>query len=135
MGSASVGRVWSDVSLFAQIRAYIDSLVHPSARLDPLTAARHRAFIAPRFIGGLIALTALPIHLALGGVPSQFEILFYAWLATPILIACYLSHTGDYERAQIMSSASLTVLIGAIGMATGGITSFAAVWLVVIPLE
>ena len=135
MGSASVGRVWSDVSLFAQIRAYIDSLVHPSARLDPLIAARHRTFIAPRFIGGLLALTALPIHLAVSGVPSTLEILFYAWLATPILIARYLSRTGQYERAQMMSSAALATLIATIGMATGGITSFATVWLVVVPLE
>ena len=124
-----------DVSLFAQIRDYIDSLVHPSARVDPLTAARHRAFIAPRFIGGLLALTALPIHLALGGVPSVMEIAFYGWLATPILIACFLSRTGSYERAQLMSSISLAALIAAIGLATGGITSFAAVWLIVLPLE
>jgi cell cycle sensor histidine kinase DivJ len=123
------------VNLFAQIRAYIDSLVHPSARLDPLTAARHRAFIAPRFIGGLLALTALPIHLAVSGVPGTLDIVFYAWLATPVLVACYLSRTGDYERAQLASSASLTALIATIGMATGGITSFAAVWLVVVPLE
>ena len=123
------------MSLFAQIRDYIDSLVHPSARLDALTAARHRAFIAPRFIGGLLALTALPIHLALGGVPGTLEILFYAWLATPILVACYLSRTGQYERAQLMSCVSLAALITAVGMATGGITSFAAVWLVVVPLE
>src|SRR6188508_478606 len=134
-GARPVGRVLSDVSLFAQVRAYIDSLVHPSARLDPLTAARHRAFIAPRFIGGLLALTALPIHLALGGVPGTLEILFYAWLTTPILVASYLSRTGQYERAQLMSSVSLAALIGAIAMATGGITSFASVWLVVVPLE
>jgi cell cycle sensor histidine kinase DivJ len=123
------------VSLFAQIRGYIDSLVHPSARLDPLTAARHRAFIAPRFVGGLMALTALPIHLAVSGVPSPLEILFYAWLATPILIACYLSRTGQYERAQLMSSVSLAALIATVSMGTGGIASFAAVWLVVVPLE
>jgi cell cycle sensor histidine kinase DivJ len=123
------------VSLFAQIGAYIDSLVHPSARLDPLTAARHRAFIAPRFIGGLIALTALPIHLAVSGVPGTLEILFYAWLAMPILVACYLSRTGRYEQAQLASSASLTALIATIAIATGGIVSFAAVWLVVVPLE
>jgi cell cycle sensor histidine kinase DivJ len=123
------------VSLFAQIGAYLDTLVHPSARLDPLTAARHRAFIAPRFIGGLIALTALPIHLALSGVPSTLEILFYAWLATPILVAGYLSRTGDYEAAQLASSASLTALIVTVSLASGGITSFAAVWLVVVPLE
>ena len=123
------------MSLFAQIRDYIDSLVHSSARLDPLIAARHRAFIAPRVIGGLLALTALPIHLALGGVPGTLEILFYAWLATPILVACYLSRTGHYERAQLASSISLAVLIAAVGLATGGIASFAAVWLVVVPLE
>src|ERR1051325_4198779 len=135
LGSASNGRVWSDVSLFAQISAYIDRLVHPSARLDPLTAARHRAFIAPRLIGGLIALTALPIHLALSGVPSTLEILFYAWLAAPIAVATYLSRTGHYEGAQLASSASLAALIASVSLASGGITSFAAVWLVVIPLE
>jgi cell cycle sensor histidine kinase DivJ len=123
------------VNLFAQIRAYIDALVHPSVRLDPLAAARHRAFIAPRFIGGLMALTALPIHLALSGVPGALEIFIYAWLATPVLIAGYLSRTGHYERAHLLSSVSLASLITTIGMATGGITSFAAVWLVVVPLE
>jgi two-component system, cell cycle sensor histidine kinase DivJ len=123
------------VSLFAQIGAYIDQLVHPSARHDPLTAARHRAFIAPRFVGGLIALTALPIHLAFSGVPSTLEILFYAWLATPILVACYLSRTGNYDTAQLASSASMTGLIAVVTLASGGIASFAAVWLVVIPLE
>jgi two-component system, cell cycle sensor histidine kinase DivJ len=123
------------VSLFAQIGAYINSLVHTSARLDPLTAARHRAFIAPRVVGGLMALTALPIHLALSGVPNTLEILFYAWLATPLLVAGYLSHSGNYERAQILSSTALAALVTTIAMATGGITSFAAVWLVVVPLE
>ena len=121
--------------LFAQVRAYIDTLVHPSARLDPLTAARHRAFIAPRLIGGLVALTALPIHLAVRGVPNTLEIFIYAWLTAPILIACYLSRTGRFEAAQIMSSGAMTALIATIALATGGIASFAAVWLVVVPLE
>jgi cell cycle sensor histidine kinase DivJ len=123
------------VSLFAQLSAYNESLVHPSARQDPLTLARHRAFIAPRLIGGLLALAALPIHLALNGVPGALEVFVYAWLATPVLIAFYLSRSGAYARAQIMSSVMLTVLIATIGVATGGITSFAAVWLVVVPVE
>jgi two-component system, cell cycle sensor histidine kinase DivJ len=121
--------------VLAQVGAFIDSLVHSSARHDPLAAARHRAFIAPRLIGGLLALTALPIHLALSGVPAPLEIFIYGWLASPVLIAAYLSRTGCYERAQIMSSMALAVLIVSIGLATGGITSFAAVWLVLIPLE
>ncbi len=123
------------MSLYAQIRAFIEQLVHMSARRDPLTAARHRAFIAPRMIGGLLALTALPVHLAINGVPGSLEIFIYAWLATPLLIACYLSRTGHYERAQIMWSAALAVFVAMVGAATGGITSFAAVWLVVIPVE
>src|ERR1041385_271081 len=133
LGSASInGRVTSDVSLFAQISAYVDSLVHPSARLDPLTAARHRAFIAPRLTGGVVAVTPVPIHLAVGGAPGTLEILFYGWLATPILVAFYLSRTGHYEQAQLASSTSLTSLIATIAVATGGIASFAAVWLVVV---
>ncbi len=121
--------------MVAQVSAFIDSLVHASARPDPLAAARHRAFIAPRLIGGLLALTALPVHLALNGVPGTLEVFIYAWLATPVLVACYLARTGRYERAQIMSSLALAVLIAAIGSASGGIHSFAAVWLVLVPLE
>ena len=75
------------------------------------------------------------MHLAINGVPSPLEIFIYAWLATPLLVACYLSRTGHYERAQIMSSLALAVLITMIGAMTGGISSFAAVWLVVVPIE
>jgi cell cycle sensor histidine kinase DivJ len=109
--------------------------VHPSARRDPLTAARHRAFIAPRVLGGLLALTALPVHLALNGVPGAAEAFLYAWLMTPLAVAFYLSRTGRFEPAQIMWSVALTVLVSATAAATGGMSSFAAVWLVVIPLE
>ena len=123
------------MSLFGQLSAYNESLVHPSARQDPLTLARHRAFIAPRLVGGLLALAALPIHLALNGVPGALDVFIYAWLATPLAIAFYLSRTGAYEHAQIMASVTLTILIAAIGVATGGIMSFAAVWLVVVPIE
>jgi cell cycle sensor histidine kinase DivJ len=123
------------VKLLAQVREYIDSLVHPAARGEPLTAARHRAFIAPRLIGGLAVLTALPIHLALRGTPSTLEIVIYAWLAAPLATAWYLSRTGRYEQAYIISSCALAALIATIAMATGGVASFAAVWLVVVPLE
>ena len=123
------------VKLIAQVRDYLDSLVHASARGEPLTAARHRAFLAPRLIGGLAALTALPLHLALRGTPGTIEIAIYVWLAAPVITAWYLSRTGRYEQAYIISSCALAALIATIAMATGGIVSFAAVWLVVVPLE
>ncbi len=117
------------------IRDYVDGLVHPSAQQDALTAARHRAFIAPRLLGSLIALSALPVYLLVRGVPNALEIAIFAWLIVPILVAYFLSRTGRYEGAHILSSLSLTGLVAAVAFMTGGIASFAAIWLVVVPLE
>ena len=44
--------------------------MHPSAQQDALTAARHRAFIAPRLLGSIIALAAFPAYLIARGAPS-----------------------------------------------------------------
>jgi cell cycle sensor histidine kinase DivJ len=127
--------VLHSIGLIAPVRDYIDTLVHPSARRDALTAARHRAFIAPRLLGGLIALAAFPLLWAVRGAPSAFETAVLGWLITPILVACFLSRTGRLEQAHILSSLALTLLVTVVAAATGGIASFAAIWLVLIPLE
>jgi cell cycle sensor histidine kinase DivJ len=121
---------------FAQpLSDYIDSLLHPSVQQDPLNATRHRAFIAPRLLGSLIALAAFPVYLAMRGVPSGLEIAVLAWLVIPLMTAYYLSRTGRYVGAHILSSFSLTGLVFVVAYKTGGISSFAAIWLVVVPLE
>jgi len=123
------------VQFLKPVRDYIDTLVHPSAQGDALTAARHRAFIGPRLIGSSFALAAFPIYLAMRGVPSALEIVVFAWVIAPILTAYFLSRTGRYDGAQMLSSLALTGLITAVAAKTGGITSFAAIWLVIVPLE
>jgi len=123
------------VGLFAPIRGYIETLVHPSAHQDVLTAARHRAFIAPRLLGSIVALAAFPVYLLIRGAPSVTELLIFAWLIAQILTAYFLSRTGRYESAHVLSSLALTGLVTALAADTGGIASFAAVWLVVVPLE
>ena len=123
------------MGLLKPIRDYVDTLVHPSALNDALTASRHRAFIAPRLLGSVVALAALPLYIAIRGVPSALEVLVFAWLVLPILTAYYLSRTGRYESAHILSSLALTGLVTAVAAETGGIASFAAIWLVVVPLE
>ncbi len=123
------------MGLFTTIRNYVDSLVHPSAQQDALSASRHRAFIAPRLLGSLVALAAFPIYLAVRGAPSVLEVVVFAWLVAPILIAYFLSRTGQYESAHVLSSLALTGLVTAVAIETGGIGSFAAIWLVVVPLE
>jgi cell cycle sensor histidine kinase DivJ len=110
-------------------------LVHPSAQQDLLTSARHRAFIAPRLLGSFVALAALPVYLAMRGVPTALEVLMFAWFMAPILVAYFLSRTGYYESAYVLSSLALTGLVTVVAFNTGGISSFAAIWLVVVPLE
>jgi two-component system, cell cycle sensor histidine kinase DivJ len=123
------------LGLLAPIRHYIETLVHPTAQQDVLTAARHRAFIAPRLLGSMIALASFPVYLLIRGAPSAIELLAFAWLIVPILIAYFLSRTGRYESAHILSSLALTGLVTAVAASTGGIASFAAIWLVIVPLE
>ena len=114
---------------------YADALVHPSAQIDALTAARHRAFIAPRLIGSFTALASFPVYVAFRGPPTALEVGVFAWLAAPILIAYFLSRTGRYESAHVLSSLALAGLVTVVAAMTGGIASFAAIWLVVVPLE
>ncbi len=125
----------SSVGHFKPIRDYIETLVHPAHQQDVLAAARHRAFIAPRLIGSVVALALFPLYIAVRGVPSTLEVLVFAWLVAPILTAYYLSRTGQYESAHVLSSMALTGLATAVAAETGGITSFAAIWLVIVPLE
>ncbi len=123
------------MGLFAPVRDYVESLVHPSARQNASIAARHRAFIAPRLVGSIVALAAFPAYLIVRGAPSTIELMVFAWLVVPILIAFFLSRTGRYESAHVLSSLALTGLVTMAAVFSGGITSFAAVWLVIVPLE
>jgi two-component system, cell cycle sensor histidine kinase DivJ len=123
------------VTVLSTIRDCLDALLHPSTRYDALTRARHRAFMAPRLLGSLAALAAFPIYLAMRGAPTALEVAAFAWLIAPILLSWFLSRTGRYEGAHVLSSLALTGLVMMVAMTTGGIESFAAIWLVVVPLE
>ena len=123
------------MTVLSIIRDCLDALLHPSARYDALTRARHRAFMAPRLLGSLVALAAFPIYLAMRGAPTALEVAAFAWLIAPILLSWFLSRTGRYEGAHILSALALAGLVMMVAITTGGIESFAAVWLIVVPLE
>ena len=70
------------------------------------------------------------------GVPSALEVVVFAWLIAPICTAYFLSsRTGRYKSAHVLSSLALTGLATMVAAKTGSITSFAAIWLVIVPLE
>lgn len=135
-GGASVVRRASEVVVSAQpIFDYVDALVHASVRGDSLAAARHRAFIAPRLAASIVALALFPIFIVASGAPGTIEALILGWLTAPLFAACILSRTGRLDFAQQFSTVCVTGLGAAIAAAAGGIGSFAAVWLVLVPLE
>jgi two-component system, cell cycle sensor histidine kinase DivJ len=113
----------------------LDALLHPSLRTDVLMRARPRAFMAPRLLGSLAALAAFPVYLAINGAPTGLEAAVFAWLIVPILLSWFLSRTGRYEAAHVLSSLALAGLVMMLALSSGGMESFAAVWLVVIPVE
>ena len=91
--------------------------------------------MAPRLLGSLAAFAAFPVYLAMRGAPTALEVVAFAWLIAPILLSWFLSRTGRYEGAHVLSSLALAGLVMTVAMSTGGIESFAAIWLVVVPLE
>jgi len=123
------------VTFLSRLKDCLDAQLHPSARTDAMTRARHRAFIAPRLLGSLAALASLPVYLAFRGAPAEIEVAIYAWLIAPILVAYFLTRTGRYESAHMLSSVALATMIMAVAFNSGGIASFSAVWLVVLPVE
>src|SRR4051794_10747066 len=125
----------SDVRVLSIIHDCLDTLLHPSARYDALTSARHRAFMAPRLLGSLAAFAAFPVYLAMRGAPTALEVAAFAWLIAPMLLSYFLSRTGRYEMAHVLSSLAMAGLVMMVAITTGGIESFAAIWLVVVPLE
>ncbi|MGB8401136.1 sensor histidine kinase [Bradyrhizobium sp.] len=123
------------MSVLSIIRDCLDALLHPSARYDALTRARDRAFMAPRLLGGLMGFAAFPVYLAMRGAPTALEVAAFTWLIAPILLSWFLSRTGRYQSAHVLASLTLAGLVMMIALTSGGIESFAAIWLVVVPLE
>ncbi|MCX5572177.1 PAS domain-containing sensor histidine kinase [Kaistia nematophila] len=120
---------------FEPLRRIIDGLVHSSVADEPLLAARHRAFIAAHLAVGLGVLMLFPIWLALAGRPSFASAVAFGWLAAPLPIAGFLSRTGRYGEAHLLSAVALAGLVVWAGMLTGGLGSPALVLLAIVPAE
>src|SRR3954454_15710621 len=106
------------VTILKLTRDCLDALLHPSARYDALLGARHRAFMAPRLLGSLTAFAVFPVYLAIRGAPNALEVAVFAWLIAPILLSYFLSRTGRYESAHVLSSLAMTGLVMMVAVAT-----------------
>ena len=124
------------LQVFGQtLSRFIEGLVHPSAAADALRAPRHAAFMTASLVAGSAALILLPLHLALAGPASLPLTLALGWAMAQWPLALFLSRTGYLVLAQAASAALFALFIGAICAITGGIASFALLWLLLAPLE
>ena len=114
---------------------YFGSLVHESVRGDVAGAARQQSFIAAHLLAGLVALCVFPIYLVLSGKPSLLGAIAFLWFLSPIAIAVFLSRTGNFAIAHLISAANFAGLVTFSAWLTGGISSFLIPWMVVVPLE
>ncbi|MBV9347715.1 MAG: PAS domain-containing sensor histidine kinase [Pseudolabrys sp.] len=107
------------MSFLTSIRRYTDGLVHPVARRDASAATLHRGFIAPRLLGSLAAMALVPLYLVVRGVPSAWEIALIGCLLVPLALAFYLSRSGRFDAAQMLSTAAALVVVSAAGFFIG----------------
>ena len=82
-----------------------------------------------------MALCVIPVYLAVFGQPDLIEAFAFAWLVSPVAIAVFLSKTGRYETAHIISAVNLTGLVTFAASLTGGLGSFLLAWMLVVPIE
>ncbi|GJD63935.1 sensor histidine kinase [Methylobacterium frigidaeris] len=123
-------------SAFASlIDARLTGLVHDSAAGDPAERARHERFLISRLATGAVLMAMLPPYLLWRGVPTLVEAAAAACLMLPVVAALLLARTGNLTLAHGLSSAALTGLVVCLASLTGGPTSAASIWLVMIPVE
>lgn len=109
--------------------------MHPAVADDPIALPRHRSFLAGCLASGSLALLVLPLYLAFFGATNLPAALALAWMLAQLPLALYLSQTGDLERAHAGSAALFASFLTGICLLTGGIQSFALIWLTIVPLE
>jgi cell cycle sensor histidine kinase DivJ len=109
------------------LAAYFSSLVHESVRGNAPAAARQKAFIALHVLSGLLALCVFPIYLVIAGKPSPLSAVAFLWLLSPIAIAMFLSRTGRFVAAYVLSAANFAGLVTYCAWLTGGLGS----WLII----
>lgn len=120
---------------FDRLSGQLDGFLHPSIGEDIWQRPRHKAFLAGCLASGTVALAILPLHLALMGPTSLPMALLLAFMLGQLPLALYLSQTGNLERAHAISAALFATFLTGMCLMTGGLSSFALIWLAVVPME
>jgi cell cycle sensor histidine kinase DivJ len=100
------------VSHLSKLREEIGALVHSDARAFQLERVRHELFIGSRLAVTLFNLVAMPVYVALRGVPDLWEAVAFAWLLLPSVAVAHVSRSGKLATGHTICK------LGLIGVGT-----------------
>lgn len=92
-------------------------------------------FISVQVLASVMALCAFPIWILWQATLTVEMVWVFGWLVGPLAAAVVLIRSGSITAAFAVSSISFTGLICTICILTGGLQSFALIWLLAVPFE
>lgn len=95
----------------------------------------HRRFLGAQVVASVTALCVFPLWIFWKGALDIDMALIFGWLMGPLLAAVVLARLRSLEAAFAVSAISLTGLICTVSVLTGGLQSFAMIWLIAVPFE
>ena len=94
-----------------------------------------RQFLAVQIISSIIAFCAFPLLILWQGALSVEMAVVFGWFMGPLAAAVILVRLRSLKIAFAVASISFTGLICTISILTGGLQSFALIWLLAVPFE
>jgi cell cycle sensor histidine kinase DivJ len=124
-----------DLSRVSLLRHFGGNLVHERVRDNELAAARHQSFIVSHFFSAALALAVLIAYVIVTPEPPVVVVAALMTMVLPVFAAVLLMRTGSLAIAHLLSTLIFAALVAGIAAVTGGISSFAIAWILVIPVE
>lgn len=94
-----------------------------------------RQFIIVQIMCSVVAFCAFPLLILWQGTLSVEMAVVFGWFMGPLVAAAILVRLRSLRMAFAVSSISFTGLICTISILTGGLQSFALIWLLAVPFE
>lgn len=103
---------------------------------EPANAlARKEAFISANMLAGIFGVLAWPLHWALVGPADFATVCIFMFLWAPLFIGLAVRMGWPLVAGQQASALCLCGFVTAVAVITGGVTSPAMPWLLIVPLE
>ncbi|MEM8839313.1 MAG: PAS domain-containing sensor histidine kinase [Pseudomonadota bacterium] len=96
---------------------------------------QHRQFLTIQLVTSMLTLALFPVWILVEGSFSIVLASLVIWVIGPLAASVVLLKTRSLDLAFVIASISLVGLVCTVCLWTGGVRSFAIMWLLVVPFE